>query len=68
MYMKLPMYLFFKWRFRLDLMILSGANPLLGPLEEVKGPNGTRFARCNYRAPKSLDFQGPPLPVALVMD
>jgi hypothetical protein len=32
------------------------------------GPNGIRFARCNFRAQKSLDFQGPPLPVALQMD
>jgi hypothetical protein len=32
------------------------------------GPNGIRFARCNFRAQKSLDFQGPPLPMALEMD
>jgi hypothetical protein len=25
------------------------------------GPNGTLFARCQVRAQKSLDFQGPPL-------
>jgi hypothetical protein len=25
-------------------------------------PNGTRFARCYFRAPKSLDLQGPPPP------
>jgi hypothetical protein len=35
MYIKLPIYLFSKWG--LDLMILMGANPLLGPLEGV-GP------------------------------
>ncbi len=32
------------------------------------GPNGTRFARDHFRAQKSLDFQGPPLPMALEMD
>jgi hypothetical protein len=26
------------------------------------------FNHCHFRAPKSLDFQGPPLPMALVMD
>ncbi len=26
------------------------------------GQNGTRSARCHFRAPKSLQFQGPPLP------
>jgi hypothetical protein len=25
------------------------------------------FACCHFRAPESLDFQGPPLPMALVM-
>jgi hypothetical protein len=46
MYIKLPIYLFFIWR--LDLMILMWANPLLRPLEGVGpeistflGPNGT---------------------------
>jgi hypothetical protein len=29
---------------------------------------GTRFARCHFRAQKNLDFQGPSLPMALVMD
>ncbi len=32
------------------------------------GPNSTRFARCRFRAQKSLNFQGPFLPMALVMD
>jgi hypothetical protein len=32
------------------------------------GPNSTRFARGHFRAQKSLDFQGPPLPMALKMD
>jgi hypothetical protein len=32
------------------------------------GPNGTLFARCHFRAQKSLDFQCPPLPMALVID
>jgi hypothetical protein len=31
-------------------------------------PNGTRYACCHFRAQTSLDFQGPPLPMALVMD
>jgi hypothetical protein len=26
------------------------------------------FARCHFRAQKSLDFQGPPLPMTLEMD
>jgi hypothetical protein len=32
------------------------------------GPNGTRFARCHFKAQKSLDFQSPPFPMALVVD
>jgi hypothetical protein len=32
------------------------------------GPNGTRFPRCHFRFLKSQDFQGPSLPMALVMD
>jgi hypothetical protein len=32
------------------------------------GPNGTRCARYHYRTQKSLDFQGPPLKMAQVMD
>jgi hypothetical protein len=31
-------------------------------------PNGTRFAHCYFRAQRSLDFQGPPLPMAFKMD
>jgi hypothetical protein len=31
------------------------------------GPNGTRFARAISGPEKSLDFQGPPLPMPLVM-
>ncbi len=27
--------------------------------------NGARFARCHFRAPKSLDFQGRPFPMTL---
>jgi hypothetical protein len=37
-------------------------------LSTLLGPNCTRFACCHFRAPKSLDFQGPPLPNALEMD
>ncbi len=43
----------------LGVMILMRANPLQGP--------ATFWARC-HTEPKSLDFQGPPLPMALVMD
>jgi hypothetical protein len=53
-------------------MILMRANPLLGPLEgagpenlDFLSPNGSRFACCYFRAQKSLNFQGPTLPVAL---
>ncbi len=49
MYIKLPMYLFFIWR--LDLMIVMGANPFREPLEG--GPNGTRFA-CGYFRAKNF--------------
>ena len=31
------------------------------------GSNCTRCCSCNFRAQKSLDFQGPPLPIAHVM-
>jgi hypothetical protein len=58
-YIKLPMYLFFIWR--LDLMILMGA--ITWPLERV-GLENLYF----FLAQKSLDFQGPPFPMALEMD
>jgi hypothetical protein len=32
------------------------------------GINGTCLARCHFRAQNSLDFEGPPLPIALEMD
>jgi hypothetical protein len=32
------------------------------------GPNGTRFTRAISGPKKSLDFQGPPLPMPLVSD
>jgi hypothetical protein len=32
------------------------------------GPNDSRYARCHFRAQKSLDFQGPTFTMALVMD
>ncbi len=51
------------------------ANPLLEPWEGVGpenldfyGPNDTDFASCHIRTQKNLDFQGPPLPLALEMD
>jgi hypothetical protein len=46
MHIKLPMYLFFIWR--LELIILMGANPLLGPLEGM--------------GPENLEFFGPDMP------
>ncbi len=56
-------------------MILMRENPLLGPLEGVGpenldffGPKWSRLSRCHFRAQKSLNFQGPPLPMALEMD
>ncbi len=44
---------------RMGIMILMRANPLQGP--------ATFWARC-HTGSKSLDFQGPSLPMALVMD
>jgi hypothetical protein len=32
------------------------------------GPNGIYFARCRFRVQKSLDLQGSPLSMALVID
>ncbi len=56
-------------------MILVGKNSLLMLLERVGtenltffAPIGTRFSRCHFRAQKGLDFQDPPLPMALEMD
>ncbi len=63
MYIKLPMYLF--WYIALGLNDYEGANPLLGPLTFL-GSNGARSAHCHFRDQKSLDFQGPNLPVGLV--
>jgi hypothetical protein len=47
---------------------LMRENPLLRPLRGVGPENGTRFALCHFRAHKRLDFQGPPLPIALAID
>jgi hypothetical protein len=54
----------------LELIDFDGVNPLLGPLEggTFLSRNGTRFACYYFRAQKSLDFQGPSLPMALEMD
>ncbi len=51
-------------------MILMGANPLLGPWKSqlLRAQMGTRFAGCHFRTQKSLDFQGPPLSMALEID
>jgi hypothetical protein len=55
------MYLFLDGA--LYLMILMGANPLLGPMVpenlDFMSQNATRFARCHFGAQKSLGFQGP---------
>ncbi len=64
MYMKLLMYPFF-FKCHTDLMILIGANPLLGPLEWFLGPKWHSLRSWPLQGPKS---QGPPLPMALVMD
>jgi len=52
-----------------------GANPLLGPLEGLGheslylfGPKQLSLHSSCFRAPKSLDFVGLTLPMALVMD
>jgi hypothetical protein len=59
-------------------MILVGANPLLGPLDGMGPENLENLdffwpkwharSRCYFRAQKGLDFQGPPLLLALVME
>jgi hypothetical protein len=55
MYIKLPMYLLFIWR--LDIMILIGENPLLGPLEGL-GPENLDFFEPKWCSLHSLPFQG----------
>jgi hypothetical protein len=74
-YIKLPMYLLFLWR--LYLMVLRAATSLLSftrALEGVGsenlnffGPKWHSLCSCHFRAQKSLNFQGPPLPMPLVM-
>ncbi len=66
------MYQLFLWR--LYLMVLRGATSLLGALEGVGpknpdffGPKWHSLRSCHFRAQKSLDFQGPPLPMPQVM-
>ncbi len=59
----------------LDIWIWMGKNPFLGPFEGV-GPESLDFfvpkwhslRSLPFKGPKSLDFQGPPLQTALVMD
>ncbi len=58
----------------LYFMVLRGATSLLGALEGVGpknldffGPKWHSFRTWHFRAQKSLDFQGPPLPMPLVM-
>jgi hypothetical protein len=50
---------------RIDLPIWLQQNR---QTETLLIPNGTRFARCDFRTQKSLDFQGLPPPIALEMD
>ncbi len=71
-YIKLPMYLLFLWL--LYLMVLRFATSLLGASEGVGsenldffGPKWHSICSCHFRAQKSLDFQGPPHPMPLVM-
>ncbi len=55
----------------LCLMILRRADPLLGLLEGVGPPWKSNFFgpwNGNERSQKSLDFQCPPLPMALLID
>jgi hypothetical protein len=52
---------FFIWR--LDLLLLMGANPLLGP-SEVVVPENLDFIRPKRQLLRLLPFQGPPLPNA----
>jgi hypothetical protein len=47
------------------VIILMRANQLRG---QVGGDWALDWARCHFRARKSLDFQDPPLLIALVMD
>jgi hypothetical protein len=55
-----------------DVMILMWANPLQGPLEgwtlKIKTIYGNEHEASAIRAPESRDFQGPPRPMALVID
>ena len=59
----------------LYVMCLMGANPLIEPLEGLCheslnffGPKQVSLGSSCFRAQKSLDFHGPTLPMALVMD
>jgi hypothetical protein len=57
------------WRSTFIFNLWVGAEILdeliLSVMETFLGTNGSLFARCHFRAQKSLDFQGPPLPMAL---
>jgi len=56
----------------LYVMILMWANPLQGPLEgwamKIKTIYGNEHEASAIRAQESRDFQGPPRPIALVID
>ncbi len=49
-------------------MILMRTNPLQGSLEGVGPENRDFFGLWKDNEKQSLDFQGPPIPMALVMD
>ncbi len=74
MYIKLPMYLFFYMEFVLN-SFEAGESITEGirrggswKSRLFLGPNGTRLAHSHFKVKKSLDFQGPPLPMPHVMD
>ncbi len=72
MYLKFPMYLFFyvalginDFWYRKKINYSGHWKGWALKISTFLGPNGTRFARCHFRAQESLDFQGPPLPMTL---
>ena len=71
MYIKSPRHLFFIWSWDKVILMraISSTQAIVrgGPWKSW-GPNGTCFACCHVRAPKSLYFQGPTLTMALEID
>jgi hypothetical protein len=57
------LYVFNFYIFDLEYLIrVQSSEPL-----DFFGPKWHSFRSCHFRAQKSLDFQGPPLPMPLVM-